>query len=236
MDSPRERQPGRQPGTPAHVDALEIGARIRRERELRGLSLRELARRAGLSPSLVSQIETGKSQPSVSSLAAIGSWIGLSLNELVLGKEPEAGPSPDVAPPAADGGPEGHRIAQQEGTRHTIRLESGVTWERLTAEADHEVDFLYVTYEVGGASTPTGSLMRHQGKEYGFVIAGRLGIAVGVHEYELVPGGSISFDSTVPHRLWNAGTEPVRAVWAVIGRGAPAGARTVEFPPAPTPT
>ncbi len=208
--------------------AGHAGARIRQERQRLGISLRALARRADLSPSLISQIETGKSQPSVSSLAAIVGELGLSLNELVFGEEP-GGDTHAVNREAHSAQSEdGPDLTQHEGTRPTIRLDSGVTWERLTAEPDHDVDFLYVMYDVGGSSTHAGALMRHDGKEYGFVISGRLGVTVGFNDYFVGPGGSISFDSTVPHRLWNAGDEPVRAVWTVVGRRTSAGGYGIE--------
>src|SRR4029078_2359163 len=62
---------------PAGGDTL--GTRLRVELERRGLSLRELARRLEVSPSLVSQIETGKTQPSVRTLYAIVTELGGAL-------------------------------------------------------------------------------------------------------------------------------------------------------------
>src|SRR5947199_8205169 len=59
-----------------------VGPRLRERRAQLGLSLRELARRLEVSPSLVSQIETGKIQPSVRTLYAIVSELGVSLDEL----------------------------------------------------------------------------------------------------------------------------------------------------------
>ncbi|MGH8911483.1 MAG: cupin domain-containing protein, partial [Acidimicrobiia bacterium] len=103
--------------------------------------------------------------------------------------------------------------------RKTIELDSGVRWEQLTAGSE-EVDFLLAVYEVGGASTPDESLMRHQGREYGYVMTGTLGVQIGFEEYQLNTGDAISFDSTLPHRLFNKGPEPVNAVWFVVGRGA----------------
>ena len=41
---------------------------------------------------------------------------------------------------------------------------------------------------------------------------------MGFDTFELGPGDSISFDSTVPHRLRNVGNEPAHGVWFVIGR------------------
>jgi len=93
-----------------------------------------------------------------------------------------------------------------------------VTWERLTTASIPNVDFLYVTYEVGGASSPEDQFQRHSGQEWGFVISGRLGVRIGFDEHILGPGDAIAFDSATPHRLFNAGTKPVHGVWFVLGR------------------
>ena len=102
--------------------------------------------------------------------------------------------------------------------RAVITLASGVTWERLTAAADAGVEFLRVTYDVGSESCPEDSLVRHGGKEYGFVTGGRLGVQIGFERYDLGPGDSISFDSSSPHRLWTIGDEAAEAIWFVVGR------------------
>jgi mannose-6-phosphate isomerase-like protein (cupin superfamily) len=60
--------------------------------------------------------------------------------------------------------------------------------------------------------------MRHSGYEYGHVVSGRLGVTIGFDTYELGPGDSISFDSTMPHRLFTVGREPAHAIWFVVGR------------------
>ena len=102
----------------------------------------------------------------------------------------------------------------------TIRLGSGVVWERLTTESIRNVDFLFVTYEVGGASSPEDAFQRHSGQEWGYVLSGTLRVTIGFEEFVLGPGDAITFDSGTPHRLANAGDEPVRAVWYVLGRAA----------------
>src|SRR5438477_10205784 len=66
----------------------DVGPRLRLHREQQQLSLRELARRLSISPSALSQIETGKSRPSVSTLYSIVSELGISLDELFGGREP----------------------------------------------------------------------------------------------------------------------------------------------------
>ncbi|AYY13195.1 XRE family transcriptional regulator [Actinobacteria bacterium YIM 96077] len=62
--------------------ALDIGDRLRAERLRTGISARALAREIGVSPSLISQIETGKSRPSVSTLYAITNVLGVSVEDL----------------------------------------------------------------------------------------------------------------------------------------------------------
>ena len=99
-----------------------------------------------------------------------------------------------------------------------INLETGVHWERLTAETDPLVEFLTVEYPPGAASCDEDSLVRHGGKEYGYVTEGRLGVRVGFDEFELAPGMAISFDASMPHRLWAIGAQPARALWIVVGR------------------
>jgi transcriptional regulator with XRE-family HTH domain len=195
----------------AVLGASKVGGRLRAERERLGISLRELARRVGVSPSLVSQIELDRVNPSVSTLYALVTELGLTMSD-VFGDTAE---QPVVRRPSTDDG-----LAERPDTRRVINLASGVRWERLTPHSDRDVEFLYVVYPVGAESCPEDALMTHGGKEYGYVSSGTLGVRVGFEEYELGPGGSIAFDSSSPHRLWTVGGEPVHAVWVVIGRKA----------------
>src|SRR6188508_2005932 len=64
-------------------DYPEMGERLREARQARKLSLRTLAERLGVSPSLISQIETGRANPSVSTLYAIAAELDVSLDELL---------------------------------------------------------------------------------------------------------------------------------------------------------
>jgi transcriptional regulator with XRE-family HTH domain len=194
-----------------------IGDRLRAERTKAGISQRELARRLGLSASLISQLESGLSKPSVGTLYAIVTELDLSLDKLLRGDE-HAGRD-DGGPGSFGPNGRGRPLVHPE-ERKVIDLASGVRWEQLTADTEEGVDFLHAIYEVGGASTPDESLMRHHGREYGYVVSGKMGIQLGFEMFELEPGDSIAFDSTEPHRLFNMGDEPVHAIWFVVGRGA----------------
>ena len=189
-----------------------IGERLREARNRQGITVREIARRVGVSPSLISQIERDKVTPSVSTLWGLVTVLGLTMSDLF--SDTRAEPEPER--PAAPVPPEGPVTVP--GTRAVINLETGVHWERLTAATDHIVEFLTVEYPPGAASCDEDSLVRHSGKEYGYVTEGCLGVRIGFDEYELRPGMAISFDASAPHRLWAVGDRPARAIWVVVGR------------------
>lgn len=197
------------------VEVLEgIGARLRQERTRAGLSQRELARRVGLSASLISQLESGMTKPSVGTLYALVTELDVSLDRMIRGDSYVAG---EAAATTGDNRPRGPLVHPAD--RQAIDLDSGVRWEELTLETVDGVDFVEAIYEVGGASTPDESLMRHHGREYGYVMSGTLGVRIAFEEHTLNPGDSIAFDSTQPHRLYNKGDVPVHAIWVVVDRG-----------------
>jgi transcriptional regulator with XRE-family HTH domain len=197
--------------------ADEMPRRLRAERERQGISVRELARRLALSPSAISQIETGRARPSVSTLYAIVTELGLSLDVLFAQDARRAAPKEEADTADSSRGRSPHVTSE---SRQGIQLGTGVRWERLTAAPDPKVDFLFVTYEVDGSSSPDEHLMRHAGFEYGIVLSGELELTVGFDTYLLKPGDSISFDSAIPHRLRTVGDQPATGVWVVIGRDA----------------
>lgn len=207
-----------------------VGARIRQARLAKGVSLRALAREIGVSASLVSQIETGKSQPSVSTLYAITTALSISVESLFDAYEDEAAASPVVAAAAAPAtvlhalaafaADPGRRIGPlvTPGERELLELDSGVVWERLGHVPGTDVDFLLVTYRPGGSSSSSGGLMRHTGTEYGYVTSGELVLTLGFDEYTLRPGDAVCFESTTPHRYRNDGAEPAVGVWFVFSQ------------------
>jgi len=210
-----------------------IGERLREERVRKGVSARGLAREIGVSASLISQIETDKSRPSVSTLYAITTALGISIEDLFDVRdraEPAAGElrssmalarasSPDAAAAIGVLGLDRRRRVGpvvQPTEREVLTLDSGVTWELLGQVPDAHVDFLRITYQPGGSSSSTGLLMRHSGTEYGHVLSGELILTLGFDEHRLSPGASVSFDSTTPHGYRNDGEEPAVGIWFVL--------------------
>ena len=194
-----------------------LGSRLRNAREQKGMTVRGLARYVGVSPSLVSQIERSRVMPSVGTLYSIANELGLVVDDLFRAS-PSRAKGREKAPEKESSFVDIQNPVITPDQRKTINLADGVRWERLTPVPDKELEFLIVVYNVGAESCPKDALIRHGGKEYAYLISGRLGIKISFEEFELGPGDSISFDAQMPHRLWTVGKEPAVAVWVVHNR------------------
>jgi len=193
---------------------FDLGAELRRVRESRKLSLRTVASAVGVSASLLSQVETGKTQPSVSTLYGLVNHLGISLDALMGTKRvDQRGHGTDSAPLGSGTG-----VVQRKADNPLIEMENGVTWERLAVGDSAVADPLVVTYAPGGSSSVEGKMMRHAGLEYGYILEGRLTLRIDFDTYELDPGDSFCFDSGRPHLYVNATTIPAKGMWFVIGR------------------
>jgi transcriptional regulator with XRE-family HTH domain len=201
-----------------------VGERLREERLRRGIGVRSLARDLGVSASLVSQIENGRSQPSVSTLYAMTSALGISIEDVFAPPDGAAGSPPGGpagGPPTtvlqALGSHRGLRVGPlvPAAERQVLQLDSGVTWERLGQLPHTHVDFLLITYAPQGTSSSTGRLMRHAGAEYGHLLSGELVLTLGFQELRVGPGDSVAFESTTPHRYHNDGDVPAVGIWFV---------------------
>ena len=197
------------------MTAENIGARLREARLQQGLSLRSVALALGVSASLISQVETGKTQPSVSTLYALVNHLGISIDDLlgVSARPVEGEPEPAVLQAALSA-----PAIQRAADNPVLEMENGVRWERLAIGAESPADGLLVTYEPGATSSVEGKLMRHAGVEYAYLIEGELHLQIDFDTYVLGPGDSVHFDSVRPHLYSNNGAVPARGVWFVVGR------------------
>jgi transcriptional regulator with XRE-family HTH domain len=218
----------------AVVDGL--GQEVARQRKQKQLKVSELARMVGVSPSLISQIERGHSQPSVSTLFALSKALGTSVDSFFArGEEGAEVASQGAAAVSVEAAPVSHSAAQAWASpseqaaqatqvvdrrdrylvrrvdRDTIDIEGGVRWERLIPQMNSAVDFVEIVYEPGAQSHT--DLFQHPGSEMVLVLSGTFEITVGFETYTLEAGDSIHFPSTIPHRYVNpSDEEEARAV------------------------
>jgi transcriptional regulator with XRE-family HTH domain len=194
--------------------ARAIGERLAAHRARRGVKVSALAREIGVSPSLISQIERGQSRPSVSTLFALAEALQVPVDAFFR----DAGPAAPAAR-ATDTVRPHDRYMVRANQRAAIDIEGGVRWERLTPTPLEALEFMELIYAPGAESH--ASLYRHPGFEMVLVLSGRLVIFVGFERYDLEPGDSICFPSTMPHRYLNPTDETTRAVTTILRDGLP---------------
>ena len=220
----------------------QLGSKLRLARRQADLSLRELARQLSVSPSFLSQMENGKSQPSVATLYSIAQVLGVSIDELfhadtgtgdgdgsgsgdrVVADSSSISPHPPLgvvsrsamASPAEAFDREPRRLAvSHPGQRPRLEMDTGVIWEQL-ADSAPDVDFIEIIYPAGSSSTNDQKMMRHAGQEYGYLLDGELEVTVGFEVFTIGPGDALSFDSSVPHLLRNRTDRDARGIWCVL--------------------
>lgn len=203
---------------------FDVGAELRREREARKLSLRAVASAVGVSASLLSQVETGKTQPSVSTLYALVNHLGISLDALMGTARVATSPLGSSTISSIDGADarahdsRSDSVVQRRDDNPVIEMENGVTWERLAVGESAVADPMIVTYQPGGSSSLEGKMTRHAALEYGVLLEGSLTLKLDFETYDLCPGDSFCFDAQRPHLYTNHGDVPARGIWFVIGR------------------
>jgi transcriptional regulator with XRE-family HTH domain len=209
-------------------DPIEyLGPRLKEIRLKTGLSLREIARQLDVSPSFVSQIENGKSQPSVSTLYSLAKLLGVPVDVLF---EDLADVIPNPNPNRSDmeRGNFDHPVeawdssharisAVTPNNRSVITMDSGVTWERLAATSEGSVNFMEINYGPGAETNKNGEMIFHDGFEYGYALEGELEVTIGDLVLQLAQGHSIGFDSSIPHRFRNISKAPFKGIWFVHG-------------------
>jgi len=223
---------------PHHARA--IGEKLRAIRQDNKMSLRELAKRADISASMLSQIETGKVFPSVRSLYDIATALGVAVDYFFPEQENGSNKTEEISAPESTGTMTASELRDAKvkgiteisagfphiepgsspvvhaGSRPTIELNGGVTWSRLTAHAEKEAEFLEINYAPGAMSG--ANMSHHAGREFGFVLEGELVIELGFESLVLKTGDSIILESTTPHRLVNKSNQPMRALWVVLSK------------------
>ena len=208
-----------------------IGNNLRCARLEKGWSMRQLAAEAEVSPSLISQIENGRTMPSVRTLYSLAEALSLPVTHLVPIEDTSDAKFNQIADtvtltpsevrtindgvlaPAETSPKHLDQPVLRKSERPKIPLQGGIIWERLTQSSEQAIEFIQTEYPPGAASG--NRMSRHAGREFGLVLEGELTIELGFETHVLHSGDSIAFDSTRPHRLFNDGEVFMRAIWVV---------------------
>jgi transcriptional regulator with XRE-family HTH domain len=176
-----------------------FGEKIRSIREKKGMTMKDVGEKAGVTESLISQIERNKVSPAIDTLMAIVETLDIDLEYLFSDLKKER----DV-----------HLVKRGERTRH---LYDKVVYEKLahtkSGSQDHGLEAYYLEVMPGGEKGDRE--YGHVGKELGVVIEGKGEFTIGTKSYTLEEGDSISFSSDVPHVLKNSSKKILRAFWVL---------------------
>ena len=174
---------------------MDVGGRLRHVRERSGLSQRTLAKKAGITNSTISLIESGRSNPSVGALKRILDAVPIGLSEF-FALEPD------------------RDVAVFYRAEELVEIGKGAISFRQVGRnlGGRALQILEERYEPGA---DTGRIpLSHAGEEGGLVISGRIEVTVGDQRRVLGPGEAYYFDSDRPHRFRCMGDEPCRIVSA----------------------
>lgn len=180
------------------VDAREVdlGARIRSLRTARGDTLRQLAERAGVTESFLSQVERGVASPSIASVQRIARALDHSIAQLF-----------------TEDAPAGRVV--RAGERRRVQYPGlGAVDEFLTATADGRLQVIESTIQPGGG-TGEEAYTHDSDEEVVVVLEGRLDLWVAGEAYHLATGDAITYASRVPHRNRNPGPGVTRILFCI---------------------
>lgn len=176
---------------------MDVGERLQSIRKLKGLSQRELAKRAGVTNSTISMIEKNSVSPSISSLRKVLGGIPMSMVEFFSEELEPENPTQIV-----------YKASE------LIDISDGAVTMKLVGKAHPARAIAFLT-EIYPPGADTGdAMLAHEGEETGILIEGRLELIVGAESYILEAGDSYYFESTKPHRFRNPFDAPARLISA----------------------
>jgi transcriptional regulator with XRE-family HTH domain len=183
------------------------GALIREKRRSKDMTLTDLAGRTGLSISFISQVETGGTNPSVNSLRKIALALDTPLSSFF-----------EETAPSIQNDPHHNGPVVRKHNRKVLRSkDSLLTYQLLSSDPDHRIEFLITRLEVGGVSAE--SPMTHNGDEAALILQGECKIELEGQVFDLNEGDFIYIREKQPHKFSNTGNIPLIIVGAISPPG-----------------
>lgn len=172
----------------------DIGRRIRNLRHIKGLTLKDLADRTLCSESMLSKVENGKAQVSLTLLHRIVHSLDITITALFSESRADQG------------------VVTRAQDRSTFRIDAnGSRLERLIPpNLGHLLEGNLHILEPGGGSD---GILMHEGEEVGYVLSGVLELTVSGVQYLLNSGDSFVYRSEEPHSYRNPGEVTARVIW-----------------------
>lgn len=177
---------------------MTIGERIKKKRNEKGFSLRELAGKVDLSASFLSQIEQGKASPSIENLKKIANYLEVKVSYLIE-EEDEALGSFHI---------------KKEDRKYVESIDSKTSIALLTS-SKIEKNMEPIMYEIKPGGESGRGFFNHNGEEFIYIVEGTLDIYIEDQLTTLNEGDSFYFKSSLNHRFKNNGKKLTKAILIV---------------------
>jgi transcriptional regulator with XRE-family HTH domain len=174
---------------------IDLGDRIRSIRKVKRMTIEEVAKRAGVTIGLISQIERNLANPSVKSLRKIAKALGVPIATMFSQQSHRPGP-----------------IVRKKDRKVLRGAESGVTYSFLTPH-NRAIELIHGVYEPGVVTE--NFLFVHVGEECCLVLEGEMELTLGDTTHLLKEGDTISFEAMLPRRIANVGNKKLQTLWAI---------------------
>ncbi|AVQ21074.1 MerR family transcriptional regulator [Fusobacterium necrophorum subsp. funduliforme] len=181
---------------------MSIGEKIKKSRNEKSLSLRELAVKVDLSASFLSQIEQGKASPSIENLKKIATALDVRVSYLI--EDDEVQKNVD--------------FVKKENIKYIESRDSNTKMALLTV-SHAEKTMEPILYEIGPGGESGRNSYSHSGEEFIYITQGELEVYINDTVYKLKEGDSLYFKSNQQHRFKNSSKKETKAIWVVSPPG-----------------
>jgi transcriptional regulator with XRE-family HTH domain len=196
-EATKKKAAARKPEAAVKVRQGSLGSIIRKARLERRMVLQDLADKAELSISFLSQVERDLLSPSVSALKRIADVLDIPAGSLMFGAETRKGGV-------------GIGLVRGHSRKRVVFPDSRIEYEMLTPDLRRRMSVLWLKAPPHAESGPVFS---HNGEDAVIVLKGRLEVEIGGVWHELSKGDSLYFDSELPHRWRNSSSSVAEVIW-----------------------
>lgn len=181
---------------------IDLGTRLKELRTRQGLSQTDLAKRVGVTPSTISQVESNQIFPSLPALFKMAEVLSVETGYFL--QDSAGGANPVV-------------FRQQEAPEINL---PDLPKESITTRSMTPIGFggrseAYLI-EIPPQKSLSSHFLLHKGEETGFLLSGRLQFKIGNKNYTVGKGDLIYLKSEIPSRWKNTGSSPARLLWMKI--------------------
>jgi len=196
---------------------LELGKRIRKERQKRQLTLEQFSKKTGLSKSFLSQIERGNTEPSITSLKKIAAQFGFSVVNLFPngnGSEENWGYQGNAAEPAAIKKKyiQDVSVVRSNKRKRFALPGSNVVYDLLTPDMNRRLEVMHM-HVAPGDNSGEEPMLDSPGEKLCIVMKGLLEVRVGDEVYRLEEGDSLYYPAHVQHSWRAIEGESIEVIW-----------------------